>query len=316
MGIDLLDTPVRLTWDLHGPKAPLPDADMLAIAGRIAAAGVFFVTLEERPLEHPAAAGILAALGTQGGQIQVSCTGSAAELEFLQALPAPLPGVQLAVAGYLHGGVLAVEPLREVLARLRQIAIEPTLRLTPLTSNLSIIPQLLQFCTEWGVGRFKLPNARIGDSFPVNPLADLPRWFDLDRFRELWAREIPQLPESLQLEIHDRFLWEIMAPEREQARSEYGGCQAANSLGHVDAVGNVYACAAWPELLGSLCSDTLEMIWQSPRRLAVCEQIAQTPAGCHACRDYALCLGGCRGLGELLNQSCGNRDPMCREPRR
>jgi GeoRSP system SPASM domain protein len=315
MRIDLLDTPVRLTWDLHGLAAPLPDSEMLAIAGKIAAAGVFFVTLEERPLAHPAIVDIVAALAAGGCQLQLACTGSPAELASLQMLSAPLSAVQLDVAAFLESGILAVTRLQDVLSCLRALPVEPTVRLTPLTTNLSIIPQLLSFCAEHGVRRFKLPNARIGDSFPVNPSGVLPRWADLEKFRELWEKQVAPLPESLQLEIHDRFLWEIMTPEREQARSEYGGCQAGNSLGHVDDVGNVYACAAWPERFGSLRGDSLDDIWQSPRRLALLERIAQVPVGCCRCRDYALCLGGCRGLGEVLNQGCGGRDLMCREPR-
>jgi GeoRSP system SPASM domain protein len=205
--------------------------------------------------------------------------------------------------------------LREVLARLRQGGVETTLRLTPLKSNLHVISALSGFCREAGGERFKLPNARIGDTFNSLSPADLPRWPDLEAFRESWVRSAPELPETLQLEIHDRFLWEIMTPGADQARSEYGGCQAANSLAHVDAVGTVYACAAWPEPLGSLRCATLDDIWRSPVRMAIRARIAQVPAGCLGCRDYPLCLGGCRGLGELLNQSGGGRDLMCREPR-
>ena len=118
------------------------------------------------------------------------------------------------------------------------------------------------------------------------------------------------------MEIHDRFLWEIMTPELEQARSEYGGCQAGNSLGHVDAVGNVYACAAWPEAFGSLRDVSLDELWRSPERLAIRQKITEMPTGCLGCRDYALCLGGCRGLGGRLNRQGEGRDLMCREPRR
>ena len=56
MGLDLLDAPVRLTWDLHGPGQPLAEREMLAIARQIGDGGIFFVTLEERPLLHTAIA--------------------------------------------------------------------------------------------------------------------------------------------------------------------------------------------------------------------------------------------------------------------
>lgn len=315
MSLDLLDTPVRLTWDLHGPGAALADDAMRTIADRIAAGGVFYVTLEERPLAHPAIAGLIEGLAAGGCQVQVVCAGSVAELTALERLPAPLPAVQLEVAAFLAGGALDVARLRKALARLRRTGVEPSLRLTPLKANLHMIPRLLAFCREAGIGRFKLPNARIGDTFQAISPAELPDWSDLEAFRSLWSGQAPELPVTLQLDIHDRFLWEIMTPGVDQARSEYGGCQAANSLGHVDAVGTVHACAAWPEALGSLGSAELEQIWQSPRRYAIRERISRAPAGCAGCSDYPLCLGGCRGVGELLNQSAGGRDRMCREPR-
>lgn len=315
MSLDLLDTPVRLTWDLHGPAEPLSDAAMLAIAGRIVAAGVFFVTLDGQPLVHPALPGILAELTAGGCQVQVVCAGAAEELAALTVLPAPRPAVQLDLAPFLSGASIDEGRLRIVLDRLRLIGIDPTLCLIPLKSNLCVIPDLLDLCRRLGAGRFKLPNARIGDTFQSCCAEDLPRWQDLDEFRAKWAAGSSTVDPPI-LEIHDRFLWEIMTPEDERARSEYGGCQAANSLGHVDAAGTVHACAAWPEVLGSLCSTDLERIWQSPARYAVRERIARVPAGCAGCRDYAACLGGCRGLGELLNRIEGGRDPMCREPRR
>lgn len=315
MGLDLLDTPVRLTWDLHGPGAPLGDGEMLAIADRIVLGGVFYVTLEVRPLAHPAIAGLVERLSAGGCRISAVCEGREDELAALERLARPFPDVQLDLSAFLDGGELAAGRLRDTLARLRQGGGEPSLRLTPLKPNLHMIPRLLAFCQEAGVQRFKLPNARIGATFEAILPAELPRWADLETFRKLWSGVAPEWPETFQIEIHDRFLWEIMTPGVDQARSEYGGCQAANSLGHVDARGSVYACAAWPELLGSLCRDYLDQIWQSPLRFAVRERIAAVPAGCDGCRDYSLCLGGCRGLGEILNQTAGGRDLMCREPR-
>jgi GeoRSP system SPASM domain protein len=315
MSLDLLDTPVRLTWDLHGPVPSLDRGALRAIADAMVAGGVFFVTLEERPLLHPEIAGLVGQLQGGGCRLSLVCTGGDAELANLARLAPPLPDVQLDAAAFLSGGVLDESRLLTVLAKIRRCGVEPGLRLTPLRENLSIIPRLLSFCREAGVTRFKLPNARIGDTFQSIPPADLPRCSDLAVFREDWLRNPPGVPESLQVEIHDRFLWEIMIPGDEQARSEYGGCQAGNSLGHVDARGTVYACAAWPEPLGSLPGASLEEIWQAPRRLAVRRRITQVPPGCHGCRDYPLCLGGCRGLGEVLGGDGGGRDLMCRGPR-
>ena len=315
MGIDLLDAPVRLTWDLHGPGAPLDRETMLAVAGRIAAAGVFYVTLQERPLLHPAISAILGTLATGGCRVSVICSGASLELESACNLAKVPASVQLDAALALTGSGFDPTPLAAALETLRQAGIDPLVTLIPLRSNLAVIPELFAFCQSHGVGCFKLPNARIGDTFRGYGAEELPGPDDLDRFRALWQRGLKTAAGATKLEIHDRFLWEIMTPGDDQARSEYGGCQAANSLGHVDAQGTVFACEAWPEPLGSLLDMELEEIWQSPRRHAVRERVAAIPDGCRGCRDYALCLGGCRGLGECLGESGGGRDLMCRAPR-
>jgi GeoRSP system SPASM domain protein len=315
MGLDLLDTPVRLTWDLHGPGEPPTAAELLAIAGRIGDGGVFFLSLEERPLAHPALAMLLARLAGAGCRLVVTCTGTDAELAVVEHLAPPLPAVELDVAPFLAGPQIDVARLQRVVDRLRRAGSQTTLRLTPLRSNLQVIPTLLALCRGLGVGRFKLPNARSGDTFRACPTAELPRWQDLEAFRQRWATAGTKGDALPALEIHDRFLWEIMTPENQQTRSEYGGCQAANSLGHVDVQGTVYACAAWPVPLGSLRRDPLEQIWQSPQRFAVRDRVGQVPAGCLGCRDYPVCLGGCRGLGELINGVGGGRDLMCCGPR-
>jgi radical SAM protein with 4Fe4S-binding SPASM domain len=102
-----------------------------------------------------------------------------------------------------------------------------------------------------------------------------------------------------------------MTPGQQQNRSEYGGCQAGNSLGHVDTQGVVHPCAAWPQPLGQLPDQTLEDVWAGAQRLAVREHISRTPEGCHDCTDLGLCFGGCRGLAFHLNRSKGERDLMC-----
>lgn len=315
MSLGLLDTPVRLTWDLHGPGTSAGAGVVSAIAARINEAGVFFVTLEERPLAHPAIGPLVRQLLAGGCQVQMVCTGAEDELTALDGLSLSPSAVQLDVAAFLENGAIDESRLHQVIMRLRHLGFDPALRLLPLRSNLSVISRLLPLCRTLGAGRFKLPNARIGDTFQSCPAGELPRWQDLESFRALWTATGLSAEDLPSLEIHDRFLWEIMTPDCDQARSEYGGCQAANSLSHVDAAGSVYACAAWPERLGSLRDASLEAIWQSPVRLAVRERIARVPAGCFGCRDYNLCLGGCRGLAEFLNQAENGRDLMCREPR-
>jgi GeoRSP system SPASM domain protein len=205
--------------------------------------------------------------------------------------------------------------LLKVVLELREIGYEPHIALTPLRENLNNIPALMSFCSEHKISKFKLPNAHIGDSFHAYSAEQLPRWQDLEVFRETWIDFVESGCSLPEMEIHDLFLWEIMTPGQKQNRAEYGGCQAGNSLSHVDCHGVVHPCAAWPQPLGRLPEQSLEDIWNSSERFAVCESIAQSPEGCRECLDLDICFGGCRGLARNLNRSAGERDLMCSGPR-
>jgi GeoRSP system SPASM domain protein len=315
MGLDLLDTPVRLTWDFPVDASGQTQLCLPTIANCIADAGVFFVTLQGGALLHTTVADVLKALAG-GCQILISCQGSAEELSRLEQLPRTGFQLQLDVSSFIaadHG--VDTDRLQVVVQSLRKLACEPTLALTPLRNNLCNIPELLHFCSEHKITKLKLPNAHIGDSFQSYSAEDLPRWQDLDKFREVWLGFMEDPCQMPILEIHDLFLWEIMTPGHQQSRGEYGGCQAGNSLSHVDHQGVVHPCAAWPQPLGKLPDQSLEEIWAGRERLAVRESIAKVAAGCLGCRDLNICFGGCRGLAFRLNRSGGERDLMCSSPR-
>lgn len=311
MAIDLLDAPVRLTWELPegGPQ------DLNGVAGAIADAGVFYVTLQGRPLLRPDLDGILACLAGGGCQVLLECGGSAAELTRLAGRPLSVSRILLDANSFVARDGIDSPGLLGALGALRRCGHDPTLMLTPLRTNLSYIPDLLSFCRANKVPGFKLSNASIGASFQGYAPEDLPRPEDLVAFCRLWATLPADDGSGPQLEIHDLFLWEIMTPGLQQSRSEYGGCQAANSLGHVDAGGVVHPCAAWPEPLGRLPGQALEEIWAGAARMAVRAHIAGLPSGCRGCADAATCLGGCRGLAHHLNREQGERDLMCPGPR-
>jgi len=311
MAFDQLDAPVRLTWDLPGDG----DLDLRAIARSIADAGVFFVTLQNSPLLRPEIEEIINRLNDGGCQVLLTCGGSAAELAILAQRPLQLQRLLLDVSGYLGADGLAEAALLATLEALRRLGYEPTLMMTPLRDNLRYVPVLLSFCRSHAVTKFKLCNASIDASFQAYSPTDLPRAQDLAAFRALWSVLPSDDRAGPQLEIHDLFLWEIMTPGQQQARSEYGGCQAANSLGHVDVGGVVHPCAAWPEPLGCLPAESLEDIWAGQTRQVVRQRIASLPQGCLGCRDAESCLGGCRGLASHLNQAQGERDLMCQGPR-
>lgn len=312
--MDLLDSPLRVTWDLHGPRGPADPDEALGVARALASAGVFFVTLEERPLAHVAVAEILSSLAAGGCRVLLVCDGTSPEMAALHG-DLPLQALLLDARHYLAGTALDATALGRAVETVRQKGFDPGLLLTPLAGNVHLLPDLLAFCRNHQVGRIKLPNVKIDASFRHASAADLLRPADLERLRSQLGADPLVLHAGLALEVHDLFLWELLFPGREDGRSEYGGCQAANTLAHVDAAGDLYPCSSWPQRLGSLLRQPLEEIWLSAKRFQVREAITAVPTGCGACRDYSLCLGGCRGLSLAFCGDCGGRDPLCSGPR-
>jgi len=310
MTIDLLDAPLRVSWDLHGKNGTLNAKDAVRVAGALSTAGVFFVTLEERPLLHPAIDEILSVLTSGGCQPLLVCNGSDEELDLLPANH-PIRDLFLNIQPFFAAGRPDCAALSRSLTRLREKGYEPALLLTPLRDNIYAIPDLLEFCRQNGVGKFKLPNVKIGGSFCPSARTGLLRPQDVERLQTLLGADPAALRKGVALEVHDLFLWELLFPGREEGRGEYGGCQAANSLGHVDETGGLYPCSSWPEKLGSLLHHSLEELWQLPGRFRIREEIAAVPADCSGCRDYPLCLGGCRGLARFLDGEAGGMDPSC-----
>lgn len=308
MGLDLLDTPVRLSWHF-APGSPLPLGDLLRIAGRLAEGGVFFVYLAGRPLLHPHLAEMLDTLAEKGIRISLVSGGSPGELQALQpGLPLAQLDVEIVDRNSLSGAVL-----RRNLEDVRGRGYDPGLLLRPLTTRLPLLPELLRLARELGVNRVRLPNLPLDGEDAPRGAAELPGPKELEHLRSALGTGCAA---GLSLEIHDLFIWELFHGDDGAQRAEYGGCQAGNSLGHVDAAGNLHPCASWPGAFGSLLEHSLEDLWASPARFRVREELEWVPLGCRGCAGYDLCFGGCRGLARSFDPHGDGRDPLCAAPRR
>lgn len=312
MSIGLLDTPLRLTWDLHGPNGAMPGNLALLVAEQVVQAQLFYVTLEQQPLRHPEYSSISSSLIAGGCQLLTSCSGTEEELSVLPLLPG-MNGLLLQIDAFITEEGPDYNSVDDVLQRCRDAGVEPGLSLIPKRSNIKFILSLVNFCSSRNITRFKLPNYRIDDNFSRLRAAEILQPEDVEALHNL-SREFSMPDNRLQLEIHDLFLWEILTPDAQSTRSEYGGCQAGNSLAHVDSQGAVFPCMSWPQPLGNLKEQSLQEIWQSSGRHEIRREIASVPSGCMGCRDYPICFGGCRGLSSTL-KIAGGRDAMCKEPR-
>lgn len=308
--IDLLDAPLRVTW-------MLPDEEGNAsvsrqIAERLSEAAVFYVTLLGRPLYSAELELLLSILDSGGCRSILVCDGHPEDLKNLKE-HLPLDSLFIDTTFLISAG--QPDLLRSAIDFVRTRGYEPGLLMTPLRSNLKHLPELLRLCKETGIDKLKLPNICVG-SIPADKIGqEILTSSDICEFRNITAAN--SLPvDGIALEVHDLFLWEILCPSGEGGRSEYGGCQAANSVGHVDPRGYLYPCSSWPESLGSLLDDSLLDLWDSPRRYEVRKEIATVPEGCSKCREFALCFGGCRGLSKFFGKSeAGGRDILCQSPR-
>ncbi|MDY6848492.1 MAG: SPASM domain-containing protein [Geoalkalibacter sp.] len=153
----------------------------------------------------------------------------------------------------------------------------------------------------------------IDDSLNPPSDSDLIGPAHLDQLKNAFADNADCLRQGVALEIHDLFLWELLHPDANRRREGYAGCQAANSLAHVAASGDLMPCSSWPLSLGSLLEEGLLELWQSPCRFEVRRMIEALPGDCRRCRDLRVCFGGCRGLA-LSRGDRGHRqarDLMC-----
>jgi len=313
MALDQLDNPIRATWDLQTADSAMSSADANIVLQRLVDAQLFFVTLEQSPLAHPDCGVILRELCARGIQVLLLTDGSDAELMRLGITEALPLTVLVRLQPFIDDDGVDFRRLTRVIQALRQAGISPGFSLTPQRDNIAHLRPLLAFAGEHEVRRFKLPNVRIDDNFQQVGQAQVLRPVDLEILRQ----DLPDLHpliRNLDLEIHDLFLWELLTPDSDKSRSEYGGCQAANSLAHIRTDGTVWPCLSWPRPIGSLLQSSFAEIWSAPATREIRRMIAVTPSGCHDCADYRLCFGGCRGLSDVLATD-GGLDPMCRGPR-
>ncbi len=314
MSLDNLDAPLRMTWDLCPEgQAQLTDDELLLIADRLVDAGIFSLLLDERPLLHPGLPPVLERLSNSGCQIALVLGNSQPEWNRLDRIAGQISlfvdaSPWLAQPDGLQG-------LEKAFVHLENRRKQVSMFWVPGNGQLRYLPLLLELCARLRVPRFKLPNRKIGaNPEPVGP-AGLLQPDDLDELKLLLGKQ-PINTENVNLEVHDLFLWELLFPQGGGQRSEYGGCQAGNSLGHIAVNGDVWPCSSWRDSLGNLLQQDLATLWDSPQRYRVRAEIAVEPDDCAGCHDYPICFGGCRGLSRSFRSDSARRDLLCDGPRK
>ena len=314
MSLDQLDAPLRMTWDLCRDGEPVLAGDeALRVAERLVEAGLFYLLLDAQPLLHPQIAALVDKLAATGCRISLVLGRDPREFERLSEISADID-LLVDAAPWLDDP-FDPQSLEAFLIRVKNRIAAPALLWMPRQGRLHLLPELFALCRRQALPRFKLPNYKIGANSGSVEAAGILQQKDLAELAAL-LKEHPADLGATALEVHDLFLWELLFPAGGGERSEYGGCQAGNSLGHIAANGELWPCSSWPLPLGSLLREDLHSLWDTPARHAVRAEVAADPADCNGCRDLPICYGGCRGLARTLRRDGDRRDLLCAGPRR
>jgi len=313
MALDLLDAPLRMTWDLcPAGQAKMPTEKILACGDALVDAGLFSLILEEHPLLFPALDSLLDLLQQAGIQTALVVGGFPAEGMRLARLKRRFP-LLVDAAPWLKVPQ-GLQALSRQLEQLLEADWPLSLLWVPARGHLKLLPALVELCRRLKLPRLKLPNHKRNMRAEASVAPDLLGPEDLFALQEQLKKK--PLPLGItSLEVHDLFLWELLFPQGGGQRSEYGGCQAGNSIGHLTAAGEVWPCSSWPQVLGHLPAENLLDIWTSDSRLHVRDEINTPPRDCQECQIFSHCFGGCRGLARSCSGGMQRRDPLCPGPR-
>ncbi|SNB47469.1 SPASM domain-containing protein [Geobacter sp. DSM 9736] len=170
-------------------------------------------------------------------------------------------------------------------------------------SNWRELPMVLAFCAGNGIRQLVLPMQRLLPDLSVS-------CFHLTHEEKIeLAASLGQISSpTLNITIHDPFLWKIFFPSRPFPD---GGCQAANTMLYIAPGGEVFPCPTLPISLGNLRNSSLYDIVFSEAKIHTRGRIMSSPGGCIGCGELSSCKGGCRGRALVLTESLDGADPGC-----
>ena len=314
MALDNLDAPLRITWDLcPSGQMQLSSTELLQVAERLLDAGIFYLLLDEQPLLHPGLPAALNQLSDEGCQVSLVLGDNPAELVQLKQLERRYP--LFVDARCWLDKPAGIEGLESFLDELRSQGENPALLWVPVAGQLHNLFPLFELCERQNIPRFKLPNHKITVNSGELETAGILQTKDLEMLAKLLKQQPLKIGKTT-LEVHDLFLWELIFPQGGGERSEYGGCQAGNSLGHVAVNADLWPCSSWPQSMGNLLLQDLHSIWDTAARHQVRVEVGTEPEDCAGCRDYPICFGGCRGLARSCRLDGARRDLLCSGPRK
>lgn len=179
----------------------------------------------------------------------------------------------------------------------------PGLSFSATRANWRQLPEVVSWCRKMSITRLVLPMQRLYTN-------ERPFFITFAEQQEL-TEALNRIGgvKGLNLTIHDPFLWRAFNPK---VPFPQAGCQAANTMIAVAPDGGVYPCPTLPVRLGSLAESSLKDIISSALKKQFRRSLLEPPGQCLACDEVAVCRGGCRGRGFVLQDTLDGIDPACK----
>lgn len=179
----------------------------------------------------------------------------------------------------------------------------PGIAFSTTRANWRELPGVVCFCKKNDIERLVLPMQRLYCN-------EHPFYINSQEQQEL-TRTLTETDGvgGLNLTIHDPFLWRAFNPTIPFPQA---GCQAANTMIAIAPDGGVYPCPTLPVKLGRINDDSLKTIISSPAKKQFRRSLLEPPGECRECIEIAVCRGGCRGRGLVLQGSLDSIDLACK----
>jgi GeoRSP system SPASM domain protein len=285
-----LINPFIIYWDVN---PALSEDDILRICGELVDAKIF--VLELRDLSSPlsgAAKIVLDRLKSE--QIKINITvGKDLHAQSIEALG----GLQVFIE--FDSFEKFQFSLDEILDRINQgytIGVSFSINKT----NFSELPAFIASCIENSINNIRFPIQRADDKEIFCP--------DPEDSRRL-SGELNKLDMgSLDLSIHDPFLWKLI---HDKDNPNEDGCNGAKTMMYISGDLDVTPCPIMPYSMGNLSGASLKKICSSEERRQVRMELSKLPQECVSCDSAGKCRGGCRGRTYVLFNKFSRKDPAC-----
>jgi GeoRSP system SPASM domain protein len=287
--------PFIVYWDINSSTSDV--AMVNPVCDGLLKTGIFILNI--RDLSKTLSPSTLLVLERLAGErLEINLTSRAALLEGLASEQERMKGINTIYIEEEYPQ--QIEQLLKTMALLKNEGFRTGLSFPVEEQTFRNIPAVVSLCIGNDIKNLQIPIQRYHnrDLFCVDPKNA--RWL---------AAELKHIDmESLNLSVHDPFLWGLFH-QKDNPNEE--GCNGARTMIYISEDLDVTPCPIIPVSMGSLRHASLEEIVSSESRKRIRKELSSSPGECMECSLVKTCRGGCRGRTYLVNKSFDRRDPAC-----